>query len=531
MDAQELDPCDAGIARDAVAAIPRRYNFAEDILTSNLAAGRAGKAAYIDLRGTWSYGQLAERVARFGNLLRNLGIEREHRILICLTDTIDWPTSFLGAIKAGVVAVPVNTMMSEADYRFMLEDSRARLVVVSEELYPRFANLIGSCPDLGHILVSGKQGFGHTLFEDALQSAVATDFTAPTTRDEMCFWLYTSGSTGQPKGAVHVHAAPRLTARLFGARVLDLTENDVVYSVSKLFFAYGLGNALSFPLSAGATTVLMPERPTPNEVAALLLRHSVTVFFAVPTFYSAFLAANSIECAALPLRACVSSGEALPVKLGQYWSERFGVDILDILGSTEMLHCFLSNRMGEVRYGTTGKPVPGYDIRLVDDAGGVLPPGEMGELQVRGPTAAIMYWNNREQSRSTFLGEWTRSGDIYIQDKDGYYLYCGRRDDMLKVGGVYVAPFEVEGVLMSHPEVLEAAVVAWPDEDRLIRPKAFVVLKPSCKPSEATALALREHCRKQLAAFKYPRWIEFCAELPKTPTGKIQRFKLRSEAP
>src|SRR5262245_9667791 len=531
MDTKGLDHHDAGIARDAVAAIPRRYNFAEDILARNLAAGRAGKAAYIDPRGTWTYGQLAERVARFGNLLRSLGVGREQRILICLTDTIDWPTSFLGAIKAGVVAVPVNTLMSEAEYRFMLEDSRACLLVVSEELYPRFANLIGSCPDLEHTLVSGKQGFGLTLFEDALQAAVGTDFTAPTTRDEMCFWLYTSGSTGQPKGAVHVHAAPRLTAHLFGAQVLGLTEDDVVYSVSKLFFAYGLGNAMSFPLSAGATTVLMPERATPNAVAALVRRHGVTVLFAVPTFYAAFLAADPVERAALRLRSCVSSGEALPVDVGRCWSERFGVDILDILGSTEMLHSFLSNRLGEVRYGTTGKPVPGYDIRLVDDAGGVVAQGEMGELQVRGPTAAIMYWNNREQSRSTFLGEWTSSGDKYIQDKDGYYHYCGRRDDMLKVGGVYVAPFEVEGVLMSHPDVLESAVVAWPDEDRLIRPKAFVVLKPSGKPSEATALALREHCRSQLAAFKYPRWIEFRTELPKTATGKIQRFKLRVEAP
>jgi benzoate-CoA ligase len=515
---------------DAAAAIPRRYNFAEDILARNVAAGRSGKAAYIDPRGTWTYGQLADRVARFGKLLRGLGIAREQRILICLTDTIDWPTVFLGAVKAGVVAVPVNTLMTEADYRFMLEDSRARLLVVSEELYPRFAGLIGSCPDLEHVLVSGKEGHGHALFEDVLQAVAGSDFTAPTTRDDICFWLYTSGSTGQPKGAVHVHAAPRLTDDLYGAPVLGLTENDTVYSVAKLFFAYGLGNAMSFPLAAGATTVLMPERPTPETVAALLRRHGVTVFFAVPTFYAAFLAANPVERSALKLRSCVSAGEALPVDVGRRWSERFGVDILDGLGSTEMLHIFLSNRMGEVRYGTTGKPVPGYDIRLVDDAGAVVAPGEMGELQVRGPTAAVMYWNNREQSRSTFLGAWTRSGDKYIEDKDGYYLYCGRRDDMLKVGGVYVAPFEVEGALMSHADVLEAAVVAWPDEDRLIKPKAFVVLK-SGKANEETAQALREHCRSRLASFKYPRWIEFRTTLPKTATGKIQRFKLRAEAP
>jgi benzoate-CoA ligase family protein len=516
---------------DAAAAIPRRYNFAEDVLTRNLAAGRAGKTAYIDPRGSWTYGQLGERVARFGKVLRTLGIAREQRILICLTDTIDWPTAFLGAIKAGVIAVPVNTLLSEADYRFMLDDSGARLLVVSEELYPRFAGLTGSCADLEHVIVSGKQAHGHTLFEDALQAAAGPDLTAPTTRDNICFWLYTSGSTGKPKGAVHVHAAPRLTDDLYGAPLLGLTENDIVYSVAKLFFAYGLGNAMSFPLAAGATTVLMPGRPTPETAAALLRQHGVTVFFAVPTFYAAFLAANPVDRSALKLRNCISAGEALPVDIGRRWSERYGVDILDGLGSTEMLHIFLSNRIGEVRYGTTGKPVPGYDVRLVGDDGAPVVRGEMGELQVRGPTSAIMYWNNREQSRATFLGEWTRSGDKYIEDTDGYYLYCGRRDDMLKVGGVYVAPFEVEGALSSHPDVLEAAVVAWPDDDRLIKPKAFVVLKPSCLASEETARALREHCRSRLASYKYPHWIEFRSELPKTATGKIQRFKLRAEAP
>lgn len=529
MNTPVLNSLDLDIDDSGIAAIPRRYNFAEDVLARNLTAGRSSKTAYIDPRGTWSYGQLAERVARFGNLLRSLGIQREQRILICLTDTIDWPTCFLGAVKAGVVAIPVNTMMDETEYRFMLEDSRARLLIASEELYPHFANLIGTCPDLEHVLVSGSHGFGHALLEDALQGADATDYTAPTICDEICFWLYTSGSTGEPKAAVHVHAAPRLTDYCYGAHVLRLTENDVIYSVSKLFFAYGLGNAMTFPLLAGATTVLTPERPTPNLVAELLRMHGVTVFFAVPTFYTAFLAADPVEREALRLRCCLSAGEALPVNIGQSWSERFAVDILDGLGSTEMLNTFLSNRVGDVRYGTSGKPVPGYDVRLVDEAGAVVAQGEIGELQVRGPTAAIMYWNDRERSRSTFLGEWLRSGDKYIQDKDGYYSYCGRRDDMMKVGGIYVAPFEVEGALLSHPDVLEAAVAAWPDEEGLIRPKAFVVLKPSGRPSEAMALALREHCRKQLATFKYPRWIEFRTELPKTATGKIQRFKLRAE--
>ena len=353
----------------------------------------------------------------------------------------------------------------------------------------------------------------------------------PTTCDSIAFWLYTSGSTGKPKAAVHVHADLRLTNDLYAAPILGINENDVCFSVAKLFFAYGLGNAMTFPLSVGATTVLLPDRPTPDGVAALLRNHQVTVFYAVPTFYAAFLASAAAPAREeLKLRRCISAGEALPPDIGRRWKERYGVDILDGLGSTEMLHIFLSNRASDVKYGTSGKPVPGYDIRLVADDGAVIEKqGEMGELQVRGPTSAIMYWNNREQSRSTFLGEWTRSGDKYIQDEDGYYVYCGRRDDMLKVGGIYVSPFEVEGALQSHPDVLEAAVVAWPDEDQLIKPKAFVVLKSADAACDALAVALQEHCKQKLAAYKYPRWIEFRTDLPKTATGKIQRFRLRAE--
>ena len=382
------------------------------------------------------------------------------------------------------------------------------------------------------MIVSGADAHGHDRFEDLLQAAVGTPYTAPTTCDDMCFWLYTSGSTGKPKGAVHVHANLRLTDDLYGGPLLGLTENDLVYSVAKLFFAYGLGNAMTFPMSAGATTVLMPERPTPDSVAAVLRRHPITAFFGVPTFYAAFLASPAApQASELKLRRCVSAGEALPPEIGRRWSERYGVDILDGLGSTEMLHIFLSNRLGDVRYGTTGKPVPGYDVRLIGDDGNPVKRGELGELHVRGPTSAVMYWNNREQSRSTFVGEWTRSGDKYIEDENGYYVYCGRRDDMLKVGGIYVAPFEVETALQTHPDVLEAAVVAWPDVDKLFKPKAFVVLKDPAKADDALAQALQDHVRRLLAPYKYPRWIEFRTELPKTATGKIQRFRLRAEAP
>jgi benzoate-CoA ligase family protein len=513
-------------------AIPRDYNFAADILKRNLDAGRGEKIAFIDPRGKYTYADLAARVERFAHVLRALGIRREERILICLLDTVDWPTAFLGAIKAGVVAVPVNTLMTEDDYRFMLADSRARLLVVSEELLPKFEKSIAASKDIAHVIVSGENADRHLRFADLLAAAEADPVTAPTTRDDMCFWLYTSGSTGKPKGAVHSHADLKLTDDLYAAPILGITENDICYSVAKLFFAYGLGNALTFPMSAGATTVLLPARPTPDLVADILKKHQVTIFYAVPTFYAAFLASPAApQRTELKLRRCVSAGEVLPTDIGRRWSVRFGIDILDGLGSTEMLHIFLSNRPGDVKYGTSGKPVAGYDIRLVDDDGKIVTTrGEMGELHVRGPTGAMMYWNNREQSRATFLGEWTRSGDKYVEDDNGYFVYCGRRDDMLKVSGMYVSPFEVEGVLQSHPDVLEAAVVGWPDADRLIKPKAFVVLKVPDKAGDAFAQALQDECRQKLAVYKYPRWIEFRRELPKTATGKIQRFKLRAEA-
>ncbi|HEX3939377.1 MAG TPA: benzoate-CoA ligase family protein [Xanthobacteraceae bacterium] len=534
---QELAP--PTVPPSGLAAIPRDYNFVADILKRNLDAGRGDKTAFIDPDGAYSYAALADRVDCFVRVLRSLGVRREERILLCLLDTIDWPTAFLGAIKAGVVAVPVNTLMTEDDYRFMLRDSRARVLVVSEAVYGKFAGAIEDSADLDHVIVSGGDGhdraYGRLSFNKLMAQANAAgkaEPAAPTTRDDMCFWLYTSGSTGRPKGAVHTHADLKLTDDLYAAPLLGITENDICYSVAKLFFAYGLGNALTFPMSAGATTVLLPARPTPETVAELLKTHRVTVFYAVPTFYAAFLASAAAPARAeLTLRRCVSAGEALPPEIGRRWSERYGCDILDGIGSTEMLHIFVSNRPGDVKYGTTGKPVPGYDVRLVDDDGNIVSArGEMGELQVRGPTSAIMYWNNRDQSRATFLGDWTRSGDKYVEDEDGYFVYCGRRDDMLKVSGMYVSPFEVEGALQSHPDVLEAAVVGWPDTDRLIKPKAFVVLKAPEKASEALAQALQDACRQKLAVYKYPRWIEFRSELPKTATGKIQRFKLRAEA-
>ena len=495
-------------------AIPREYNAAADLIGRNLRAGRGSKVAYIDDTGAYTYGELAHRVDRFASALVRMGVPPESRVLIAMPDTIDWPVAFLGAIKAGAVPVAANTLLKSADYRYMVEDSRARVLFVSDALLAEFAGM----PNV----VAGKAAFDRFVAtgEDAFEAA-------RTTRDDACFWLYSSGSTGAPKGTVHVHSSPVLTAELYAKPVLGLREDDVVFSAAKLFFAYGLGNALSFPLAVGATTVLMSERPTPAAVFRRLVEKRPTVFYGVPTLYAAMLAADDFPNT-LGLRICVSAGEALPKELGERWKARTGIDILDGIGSTEMLHIFLSNHPGEVRYGTTGRAIPGYTLKITNESGAEAAEGEVGDLWINGPTAATGYWNQREKSRATFCGEWTRSGDKYSRDAEGFYIYAGRSDDMLKVSGIYVSPFEVEAALASHEAVLEAAVVGAEDAEKLVKPKAYVVLKNNQLADERLKTLLQQHVKARLAPYKYPRWIEFVPELPKTATGKIQRFKLRN---
>ena len=504
--------------------LPREYNAAVDLIGRNLAAGRAGKIAYIDDAGSCTYGQLAERVDRAANMLHALGVRREERIAIAMHDCSDWVALFLGAIKAGIVPVAMNTLLSSADYEYQLRDSRAHALFVSEPLLKTFESIRGKCPDLKHVVSTGLP------LNDLLFKAQPKAQAAATTRDDVCFWLYSSGSTGAPKGTVHLHSHLIATAELYAKPILGIRESDVVFSAAKLFFAYGLGNALTFPMAVGASTVLMAERPTPDAVFKRLVGKQPTIFYGVPTLYAALLASPDFpDRSKLKLRVCTSAGEALPEGLGKRWTERTAVDILDGIGSTEMLHIFISNRPGDARYGTTGKPVPGYEVRLIDDQGSVITrPGELGELQISGPTSAIMYWNQRERTKNTFHGPWTRSGDKYSFDEHGYYTYGGRSDDMLKVSGIYVSPVEVEAALITHEAVLEAAVVGMEDEEKLVKPKAFVVLKTGQSASEGLKTALQQHVKDKLAPYKYPRWIEFMSELPKTATGKIQRFKLRA---
>lgn len=517
-------PADAGTT-----TLPPRYNAAADLLGRNLVAGRGDKTAYLDDTASLTYAQLDVRSRAFAAALLASGVRRDERVLVCVLDTIDFPIVFLGCLLAGVVPVCVNTLLTADDYAFMLGHSEARAVVVSEPLVPVMSTAIAQAGMAPLVIVAGP----HAGQPPAQSVAVMSDGAplqghADTGPGDIAFWLYSSGSTGRPKGTVHTHANLFHTADLYARQVLGIREDDVVFSAAKLFFAYGLGNALTFPLSVGATTVLMAERPTPAAVFRRLTERRPTVFCGVPTLFAGMLATAGLPAReAVSMRVCTSAGEALPKDIGDRFRGHFGCDILDGIGSTEMLHIFLSNSPGDVRYGTTGKPVPGYALKLLDEQGEPCPPGEIGDLYIRGPSAALMYWGNPEKTRDTFVGGWTRSGDKYLQDPDGYYVYCGRSDDMLKVGGIYVSPFEVEAALAQHEAVLEAAVIGVDDADHLVKPKAFVVLRPGHAWHEGMAAELQAFVKSKLAPYKYPREIECVEELPKTATGKIQRFRLR----
>jgi len=526
---QNLSSADHSVVPPQI-TIPRQYNAARDLMGRNLEAGRGDKTAYIDDQGSITYAQLDARSSAFGSKLNSLGLQQEQRLFLCVLDCIDWPVAFLGSIKAGVVPVAANTLLTPKDYAYMLSDSRAKVAVVSPTHLEMFLELRNEIPTLETIVVAGSERNGADLRVAELEQGGDSAFVgADTTCDDPCFWLYSSGSTGAPKGTVHIQSSIIQTAELFGTQVLELCEEDTIFSAAKLFFAYGLGNGFSFPLSVGATTVLMAERPTPDAVYKRLVDHKPTVFGGVPTLYAGMLAApNKPTKDQLAVRIGTSAGEALPEELQTRWRDAFGTEIIDGIGSTEMLHIFLSNRLDDVAPGTTGKPVPGYEVKLIDAEGNEVPQGEIGDLIIKGPSSAIMYWNNRPKSVATFRGEWTFSGDKYLVNEQGYYVYAGRSDDMLKVSGIYVSPAEVEATLIKHEAVLEAAVVGAADENELIKPKAFIVLQQGVSGDDALRAQLKDFVKANLAPHKYPRWFEFVEDLPKTATGKIQRFKLRA---
>ena len=508
----------------------RRYNAAETFIDAH--RGVRDERIAIRCQGaSVTYGELAANVDRAGNALRALGIEMEQRVVIHCVDSPAFVYAFFGAIKIGAIPVPTNTLLPANDLRYILEDSRAVAIVASAPLLPKVLEIRKQLPRLRHVLVAGAAGQDGVLsFDEALAAADAELTPADTTPDDPCFWLYSSGTTGFPKGAVHLQHDMLFCAETYGAKILRSTENDRHFTVSPLFHAYGLGNGVFFPLHVGASTVLKPERSTPDLVYDLITRERPTVFFTAPTFYAALLAypAQDFRYDLSSLRFAVSAGEALPKPLFDAWKKRFGTEILDGIGSTEMLHIFISNVPGEARGGTSGKVVPGYRAKIVDDDGAELPAGESGQLWVSGDSACAYYWNKHEKTKQTIRGDWLVTGDKYHLDPDGCFTYEGRSDDMLKVSGQWVSPAEVEAALMGHERVLECAVVGAKDKDELVKPKAYVILKDGQLPGDdALAEELKAFVKGRITPYKYPRWIIFTAELPKNAAGKIQRYKLR----
>ncbi|MDQ2741274.1 MAG: benzoate-CoA ligase family protein [Chloroflexota bacterium] len=511
--------------------VPEWFNAASYFVDRNLAEGRSDHVAILYQNQELTYRQVAENANRAGHALRELGLQMEQRVMLLLLDCPQLVYCFFGAMKIGAVPVPVNTLLKALDYRYLLNDSRARALVVSQELYATVEPILAELDYLPQVVVVG-QVEGRPSFDDLIGGQPGELDATRTHKDDVAFWLYTSGTTGLSRAAVHLHHDMVHCFELYARGILDIGESDRTYSVAKLFFAYGLGNALYCPFGVGATTILFPGRPQPDVVFEVVNRYRPTLFFAVPTAYAGMLhaAERGAPIDMSSVRLAVSAGESLPASIYQRWLERFGVEILDGIGSTEILHIFVSNRPGQVRPGSTGKVVPGYQAKLVDDDGQPVPTGEAGNLTVRGDSICAYYWNQHDATRRAIQGEWMRTGDKYHLDQDGYFWYDGRADDMLKVGGIWVSPAEVENVIVEHPSVLECAVIGAEDADRLVKPMAFVVLKDGTNAGDELTGEIQSFVKGRIAPYKYPRWIEFVEELPKTATGKIQRFKLREDA-
>jgi benzoate-CoA ligase family protein len=513
-------------------SLPERFNVADHLVDRHVREGRGGRTAILCGDESVSYAQVAERSNRLANGLRSLGVRREDRVMLLLHDTPPFVYSFFGAQKMGAIPIPTNTLLKSQDYKYMLNDSRARVVIVGEPLLPQLVAIPrNELPYLEHVVVDGAAS-GEMRALDQLLTASASLELENTSKDDPAFWLYSSGTTGFPKGAVHLQHDIVFTVACYAQGVLGITEADRTFSVAKLFFAYGLGNALTFPFAVGATTILWPGPATPPNVYAQIERFKPTLFFSVPTNYGQLLAhkREGPDFDLSSIRRAVSAGEALPKALYERFKDRFGVEILDGIGSTEILHIFISNRSGRVRPGSAGELVPGYEARIVDDAGDDVEDGTVGNLLIKGDSTCAYYWNKHERTKDTIEGHWIRTGDKFSRDADGYYWYAGRADDMLKVGGIWVSPVEIENTLVEHPSVQEVGVIGRRDADDLEKPMAYVVLAAGHAPSPELARELQDFVRSKIAEYKRPRWIEFVEALPKTATGKTQRFKLRASA-
>jgi benzoate-CoA ligase family protein len=507
--------------------LPEIYNAAATFVDENITQGRGGRIAIYYQDETITYQEVYEKVNRAGNALKGLGVEIEHRVLLALPDSPEFAYSFFGAIKIGAVPIPTNPWMAAKDYQYLINDSRARAIIVHESVLAEIAKIWDKTRYLKHVLVVGKGKEKALSYQELIAQASDQLEPEPTHRDDVGFWGYTSGSTGMPKGAVHLQHDMITISDLFVRPVLGMNENDLCFSASKLFFSYGLGNSLYFPFRFGASTVLWPEKPEPEKILQVIEKYKPTFFFSVPTLYARFLRIEK-KYDLSSLRICLSSGEPLPPAIFHQWKDRFGVELLDVVGSTEATHDFLANRPGRAKAGSSGEVTPAFEAKIVDDDGREVPVGEIGNLMVKGDANSPYYWNKHEQTKRMMQGEWLKTGDTYYRDAEGYYWYCGRSDDMMKVGGLWVSPIEIENTLMEHPAVLESGVIGDTDADGLLKPKAYVLLKPEFKPSDELRSELQTHVKAKLAPYKYPRWIEFVDDLPKTVTGKIQRFRLRT---
>jgi benzoate-CoA ligase family protein len=530
MRSQPLRSSDFEITCTAPIVLPDEFNAAAYFIDRHMREGRSGKTAIECGDRRVTYGQLFTFVNQFGNALKSLAVRVEERVLLLMLDTPEFAIGFFGAIKIGAVPVPVNTLLKPADYKYLLNNSRARVVVVSDLLLPLIQAIPrNDLPYLETIVVAGDDIPAGTLsFEDLIGKSSPELEPALTGKDDAAFWLYSSGSTGPPKACVHLQHDMVVSTERYAKAILQIAETDRFLSVAKLFFAYGLGNGLYFPLSVGGTSILLPGPPRPQSIFEAIERHRPTLFFSVPSNYVKLLAHPAQrEFDLSSVRHGISAGEALPASVFRRFKERFGVEILDAIGSTEALHMIISNAPGAVRPGSSGKIIPGFEAKLVDDDDEMVAQGEIGNLIVKADSTCAYYWNEHEKTKATIAGDWLRTGDKYYQDADGYFWYAGRSDDMLKVSGVWVSPIEIERVLGEHPAVLEVAVVFRPDADELPKPLACVVLRDGARGSPELAQELREFVLDHLPVYKRPHWVEFLPELPKTATGKVQRFKLR----